>query len=240
MATRGQVYNWLHNIQSTLFPASCLLCGDAVHGALELCAPCHKELPFNRPACPRCGRPFPGGADLCGACLRRPPPYAALTAALRYEPPVDRLVQGLKFNHRLENARLLGRLLADTVAAILDEPPELILPVPLHPARLRQRGFNQALELARPLASRLGIPIGRDYCRRLRATEEQSHLPAKGRRANVRGAFKVVRPVRARHVAVVDDVVTTGSTVGELSRALRRSGVEHVEVWACTRAARPA
>lgn len=239
MSWRRLVYNWSLSVQQALFPASCLLCGDAVGGEMDLCRPCHEELPLNRTACQRCGSPLAAAASLCGACLRHAPPYDALTTALRYEAPVDRLIQGLKFNHRLENARLLGRLLADAIAPTLHEPPELILPVPLHPRRLRQRGFNQALEIARPLAARLGIPIGRGYCRRRRATEEQTRLPAKGRRANVRGAFEVVRALPVRHVALVDDVVTTGSTVGELSRALRRSGVERVEVWACARAARP-
>ena len=239
MLWRRAVYNCSTFIQNTLFPASCLLCGDPTRGEEDLCRPCRGELPLNRSACPRCARPLASKATPCGACQSHPPPFDALIAALRYEPPVDRLIQGLKFDHRLESARLLGHLLAEAIVAMPHEPPELLLPVPLHAARLRRRGFNQALELARPLAARLGIPIGRNYCRRRRPTEEQTRLPAKGRRANVRGAFEVIRPLQVRRVVVLDDVVTTGSTVGELTRTLRRAGAERVEVWACARAARP-
>ncbi|WP_338055823.1 ComF family protein [Sulfurivermis fontis] len=159
-------------------------------------------------------------------------------APLLYRPPLDWLIQGFKFNQRLPPGRLLGQLLAQHLAGQIITPPELIVPVPLHPARLRERGYNQALELARPLARRFGIPLAHGLVRRVRATATQSLLPAGERRRNVRGAFALRRPLAARHVAIVDDVIATGSTVAELARVLRRAGAERIEVWAVARAGR--
>lgn len=175
-------------------------------------------------------------ALICGACRRRPPPFFATTAALRYAEPADRLILDLKFRGRLPAARLLGTLLAEAVADA--EPPEALLPVPLHPARLRERGFNQALELARPLARRLDRPLPIDAVRRIRATPPQTGVDRHGRRRNIRNAFALRRPLPWRHVAIVDDVMTTGSTVAELAGLLRRNGVERVQVWVAARAQR--
>jgi ComF family protein len=118
------------------------------------------------------------------------------------------------------------------------EPPEVLLPVPLHPARLRERGFNQALELARPLARRFDRPLLIDAVRRIRATPPQTGTDRGARRRNIRNAFALHRPLPWRHVAIVDDVMTTGSTVAELARLLRRNGVERVQVWVAARAQR--
>lgn len=175
---------------------------------------------------------------LCGQCLNHPPPFDAARAPLLYRPPLDWLVQGYKFNQRLAPGRLLGELLARHLAQEVAAMPELIVPVPLHPARLRQRGYNQALELARPLARRFDVPLARGLVRRTRATATQSLLAAEERRRNVRGAFALAAPLTARHVAIVDDVIATGSTVGELARLLRRAGAQRIEVWALARAGR--
>ncbi len=224
-------------IQSVLYPPTCLLCDAAGAAGRDLCAGCYAELPWNRTACAVCGAPLPA-AGVCGPCLRKPPPFEATFALLRYQRPVDWLLQGFKFNRRLAPGRLCGELLA-TALAERDEPlPQLLIPVPLHPSRLRERGYNQALELARPLARHLAIPIDHSLVRRVRATATQSLLPGDERRRNVRGAFELVRPLPARHVAIIDDVVATGSTVGELARVLRRGGAERIEVWAVARAGR--
>ncbi len=114
--------------------------------------------------------------------------------------------------------------------------PELIVPVPLHPLRQRERGFNQASELARPISQRLNVQFDARLCRRIRATADQTELDARARRRNVRRAFEVSGSIRLRHVAVLDDVLTTGSTANEMARALKRAGVETVEIWAAARA----
>jgi ComF family protein len=158
-------------------------------------------------------------------------------APYRYAAPLDRLIPALKFGGKLAHARLLGELLAEELAASGARRPELILPVPLHARRLRERGYNQALELARPVARALGLPLETRACTRLRATAAQSGLDLKARRANLRGAF-AVPALGVKHVAVLDDVVTSGSTVAELARALARAGVERVDVWAVARATR--
>ena len=231
------LYNWLTFEHFGLFPARCVLCGDPGVAGRDLCAACERDLPWLETACERCAHPLPA-PGLCGACLRQPPPFAASTAVFHYAEPVTRLIAALKFRGRLAHARLLAELAAVHFAHI-PERPELLIPVPLHPSRLRQRGYNQALELARPLGHRLGIPIDYRLCQRTRATAPQSDLPAKERRRNVRGAFAVNRPLTVAHVVVFDDVVTTGHTVAELARVLRRAGAARVDVWCLARTPDP-
>jgi ComF family protein len=171
-----------------------------------------------------------------------PPPHAAAWVPFRYAFPVDRLIVGLKFAGRLERARLLGTLLAGFLAPRLAAGaarPAALVATPLHPARARQRGFNQAAEIARPVAAALGLPLLADAVVRVRATAEQSALDAAARRANLRDAFAV--PVRLRaalpdHVAILDDVVTTGATAAALAAALRAAGVGRVTLIAVARA----
>jgi len=220
---------------SALFPPTCILCGAPGHAGLDLCRGCLADLPRNRPCCERCALPLTeGAAGLCGECLRAPPPFARCRAAFRYEDPIPALVSGVKFHARLNLARVLGACLARSLED-LDERPGVIIPLPLHPSRLRERGYNQSMELARPVSRALGIPIDARCCARSRATAPQVGLEMAARRRNVRGAFEVLRPPQAEHVVLLDDVVTTGSTVTELTRALLRAGVARVEIWAVAR-----
>ena len=226
------VYEWSKKLQSWLFPPTCLLCGAPGLAYRDLCLGCYRDLPRNDNACRRCALPITGGT-LCGQCQRSPPFFDHALAPLRYQTPVDFLIQGLKFHRQLVVARLLGELLAEVLEHV--SPPEFIIPIPLHRQRLRQRGFNQALELARPVARQLHIPLLSNHVRRTRPTPAQSTLDLKTRQANVREAFALNSAIPGRHVAIVDDVMTTGSTVNELSRLLRRAGVEKIQVWACAR-----
>lgn len=221
-------------IAHTFLPPVCALCGAPGLGRFDLCAGCAADLPRIRSACLRCGLPLAADA-VCGRCLRQPPCYEALRAPYLYAPPLAPLITGLKFGNRLYHARLLGQLLEAGIEPA-GASPDCLLPVPLHPTRLRERGFNQAVEIARPIAARLQVPLDRHSVRRNRMTGAQSSLPARRRGANVRGAFTVTGGCPGRHVVIVDDVVTTGHTVNELARTLRRSGVLRVEVWAVARA----
>lgn len=232
--------------QSIWAPGRCVLCRAGAPPGRSLCVECCGELPRAAPGCPRCGLPLAGvghggsEAPLCGRCLRHPPAFDALFAAYTYGGPMAWLVQQLKFRRRLALAGLLGGLLAEALAECGrdsgDARPERLVPVPMHGARLRERGFNQALELARPVARRLGMPLERHACRRVRATRAQSDLPLAQRGRNVRAAFAVEPRFEAAHVAIVDDVVTSAQTAHELARALRRAGVRRVEVWTLARA----
>lgn len=223
---------------AVLFPPTCVLCGAPGAGGRDLCAGCAAELPYNRRACARCALPLatPTSADtLCGSCQRRPPPFGRALAALRYETPIPTLIGGLKFRGRLNHARLLGQLLAAAVPGRPSRMPQVLIPVPLHPERLARRGFNQSLEIARVVAHTLDLPVDTRCCRRVLHTPPQTGLDEPARRRNMRGAFAARTPWPWRRVAILDDVVTTGSTVSELALVLRRAGAESIEVWAVAR-----
>ncbi len=231
--------NWLNSIRSWLYPATCVICGQPGSGDLDLCEECRGALPFLGHACRRCAAPLPASAaaaGLCGDCQRHPPAFHATFALLRYDSPADHLIQGLKFGGRLQYARLLGELMAEHLARREQPVPQALIPVPLHRKRQRERGFNQAMELARPISRQLSVPVVTDLCQRTRATAAQSGLDAQDRRRNVRGAFALTAEARFEHVALVDDVMTTGNTADELARLLGRAGVSIVEVWSAARA----
>ena len=232
------VYKWLRSASWRLYPPVCLVCGGRGEPGRDLCAGCAGDIRRNRDACACCAEPLPAAAppgSLCGRCQRSPPAFDLCRAPYLYAPPLDRLLTGLKFNARLAHARLLATLLRDTLGNPGPEAPDRLVPVPLHPARLRERGFNQALELARPLARSLDIPLDPGLLVRTRASAPQSGLQRSLRRANVRGAFAVAHPPAARYVAVIDDVLTTGHTASEIATTLKRAGVARVEVWVVAR-----
>ena len=196
------------------------------------------ELPRNLSCCSVCALPLPqehGAATTCGSCLMHRPWFDLCHAPFLYLPPFGRLIGDLKFNSGLTQARLLARLLGDFLETAMESPPELLIPVPLHPSRLRERGYNQSLELARPLSRQFGIPLQYKLCTRIRATPHQLSLKKQDRTRNVRGGFRVSGKLNAGHVALIDDVITTGATVSELARQLKKNGVERVDVWAVAR-----
>jgi len=218
------------------FGGSCFLCRGAAGSVL--CAACDADLPrLGGPLCPRCALPSPAG-EVCGRCLARAPAYDATTAALAYAFPADVLVQALKFRGELALAPLLGMLLAAQLerAARVD----FVLPVPLAAARLRARGFNQALEIARPVASAAGARLEPLLAERSRDTASQMELPYAERSKNVRGAFRCERPLEGAAVALVDDVMTTGATLDELAATLKRAGAARVVNWVVARTPAPA
>jgi len=222
--------NFLANL---FFGGACFVCRGSAHGLV--CDACAAELPRLPGAlCPRCALPSPQGA-LCGRCLAEPPDYDATSAALAYDFPADALVQALKFRGELALAPFLGKLLFEKIA--VNPGIDCVIPVPLSPGRLRKRGYNQALEIARHvLPAKLQI----DLCVRERDARPQMELPWAERRRNVRGAFTCRRSLDGAKLAVVDDVMTTGATLDEVARTLKRAGAARVVNWVVARTLPPA
>jgi len=206
-----------------LVAPDCLLCaGPAADG--PLCAACDADLPrLAALHCDICALPVTLGTR-CGGCLSHPPAYDHVCAPFLYDFPVDALIQALKYRGQLAIAALLG----DAVAACLDERPDVIVPMPLADARLTERSFNQAQEIARRIASKTGLPLSPRACRKVRDTAPQAALPWKERAKNVRKAFVCDEDFTGRHVAVVDDVMTTGATLNEIARNIKQAGAVRV------------
>ena len=239
LTTRFLVDGW-ERLQFALLPPHCLLCGQLGSAHRDLCAACAADLVRNVICCPRCALPLATPAPLCGECLQHAPPFAAAYVPFVYAAPLDQLVTSLKFGRSLAAGRVLAELWIDALRGTPALLPQALIPVPLHPQRLRERGYNQALELARPIAQTLGIALREDVLARTRATPAQSHLDAVERQRNLRGAFAVVDGLEVPdHVAVIDDVMTTGATLRECARALLHVGVSRVDVWALARAPKP-
>lgn len=221
-----------------VLPSTCLLCGAAGADALDLCSECVAELPRNHTCCARCALPLAEAAALCGECVRRAPPWDAAWAPFRYGWPLDRLESRFKFAADLAAGRVLSTLWSRESRPL--GLPQLLLTVPLHQRRLRRRGYNQAWELAHPLARALGVPAHSGVLQRVRHTDAQTELDATQRRRNVRHAFALRDGVALpAHVAILDDVMTTGATLAACARLLKRAGVQRVDVWALARAPSP-
>ncbi|PKO89100.1 MAG: phosphoribosyltransferase [Betaproteobacteria bacterium HGW-Betaproteobacteria-12] len=217
--------------REALLPGTCLLCGGDA-GKHLLCPDCHAELPA-APAihCPQCAEPTTHG-ERCGACLKEPPYFDRTVALWRYDFPVDRIIHALKYQHRISIAGWLGQ----SIAVHLNADDQWLIPMPLHPARLRERGFNQALEIARATARQLQLPMLGNCLARQRPTPPQAELTPPERRRNVRGAFACNADLSGRHIILVDDVMTTGASVGECARVLKLHGAREITVAVAARA----
>lgn len=230
---RSSILNNCIKFTQSRLPQACLLCGArAAHGLL--CPACMADLPLHDTACcPQCAMPTHEGMH-CGACIKRPPAFSRCCAAYTYAFPLDALIRHCKYGRELG----ITALFADSLGARLADWPaiDLVLPMPLHPKRLAQRGFNQAVEIARRLAPALGLPWRADACKRLRDTPPQAGLDLDARRGNLRGAFTCAMDLTGKRVALVDDVITSGSSLDELARMARRAGAAEVHAWVVARA----
>jgi ComF family protein len=221
----------------SLLPAHCLLCEQAGMGDIDLCEACWRELPNNPLACPRCALPMAAPAPACGFCLKSEPAFTSTVAPMQYQIPISTLVPRLKFHQDLAAGRLLAELFCRKTAGI--ERPDALVPVPLHSARLRKRGFDQALELAKMIAKHKALPLRPDLLIRARNTAAQSYLNASQRRHNLKNAFAASKQNMPGHVALIDDVMTTGATVHECAKVLLKAGVKRVDIWVIARVATP-
>lgn len=229
---RPQLIDIRTKIKQILLPQACVLCA-APAGAYPLCHGCERDLPWHtHDACPICALPSGPGA-VCGACLKKPPAFDATLAALQYRFPADVLLQRYKYAHLLAVGDLLGALLARRLPhATL---PELLIPMPLHPTRLRDRGFNQAVEIARGVSAQLGIRLETRLCQRTRPTQPQTGLTPQQRRRNLRGVFACEENLQGKHVALLDDVMTTGASLDALARTVKQAGAARVDCWVVAR-----
>jgi len=250
-ALRQRLGHWLRvDAARLLWPNRCLVCEAPGLEGLDLCAACFEDLPWNRCACPRCALPLPvtavlgsSSGQVCGDCLRRKaalgrrgrtPALDGVHASFVYAAPLDRLLPRFKFHRDFAAGALLAQLMAECAGDW--RRPDAVIPVPLHRARLRRRGYDQALELARPLARSLDLPLRDDLLERIHATAPQSELDAPARRRNLKRAFAAHKPdATLAHVVLVDDVMTTGATLHAAAEALRRAGIARVDAWVCAR-----
>jgi ComF family protein len=235
---KDPVYIWLKNKQI------CLLCGESTDTLQPICTPCESELPWLGEHCAVCALPLPMAGLRCGQCTARPPAFERVLAPWAYDFPVDSLITRFKHQAKWPLGRLLGELLAQSLQHHFDEGlerPDALVPVPLASRRLRQRGFNQATLLARWLSAALRIPCEDDLLLRVQDTPAQQVLDARARRRNLRQAFALApgAALNNRHLALVDDVLTTGATAQALARLLLDAGAARVDVYCLARTPKP-
>lgn len=219
-------------VKQLFLPGACFFCLTKTSGTW--CDECEQDFILNIARCPVCARNTIYN-EVCGACLKRQPDFASTEILFNYQYPASHLIKSFKFNNRPELARCFAEKLAKRLInkTML---PEMLLPVPLHKKRQRERGYNQSLEFAAQIAKCLGLKVNSSLCRRIKNTDPQSTLPMNIRRKNVKGAFCLNDARLPEHIAIVDDVITTGSTVNELAALLRKAGCQRIDVWAIARA----
>lgn len=223
---------------------ACLLCSDAAEQRYPLCAACEQELPWLDEYCLRCALPLPMAGLICAQCSRRPPAFDQVIAPWHYGFPLDTLISRFKHNSQWPLGRLMAEMLCLNLRHRFQEglpTPDLLLPVPLARRRLRQRGFNQAGMLGRWLSKALSIECDERLLLRTRETPAQQRLDARGRQRNLRQAFALASEasLKGRHVAVIDDVLTTGATAQAIAQLLRHAGARRIDVYCLARTAKP-
>lgn len=233
---------WLLDLLNNLFPRICVLCDAPGYKHLDLCDGCIADLPWLNGCCTVCAVPLPLNLlTLCGQCLTKKPSFSRCISAFEYRYPVDKLIIKFKFSQQLIIGKALAYLAAEIILQQSDENelPDILIPVPIHPKRLRERGFNQALEIADVLSQRFDIPVDYQSCSRLINTASQKSLSAKLRRSNLKGAFSVKRSLQDQSIAIIDDVMTTGATAEALTCCLINAGARNVQVWTLARTPDP-
>lgn len=238
---RIMVYSWLNNIQYRLLPGRCILCRGDSGRNMDICPPCEQTLCASWPHCRHCGLPGPTDTAFCGHCSTREQSFNCCIALAPYRQPLDGLITDFKYRRRLSSGVVLAQLLAQRLRNhyLHDSWPGALLPVPLHWRRQWRRGFNQAHFLAAALARELQLPLQANALQRGRHTPSQQGMNRKQRQKNLRGAFTLECAPAARHIALVDDVVTTGTTAGLISELLLDGGATRVDIWCLGRTPPP-
>ena len=225
---------WAGGLITTALPQQCALCAGYA-GRWPVCRQCEEQLPrLPHRRCPQCADISESG-DVCARCLAHPRSFETAVAAFVYTDPIDRLIQTLKYGHRLHLAAWFGQRLAERFADPSTPGPGMVVAVPLHPDRLRERGFNQATEIARPLARFLGFPLCHDLCFRIRPTPPQTRLTQTERHHNVDQAFECRSSLAGQTVVIVDDVITSTASINELARVLKLHGAGRIVAAAAAR-----
>jgi len=245
------------NSLNWLVPRVCIGCKrELAQDNHPCCRSCYATLPFQSHCCDHCGQSYSGNTDYCGRCIGKPPPFDACFCPFRYEAPVDQQIKAFKYHARPELAKTLAKLLFIEIQANALEMPELLIPVPMHISKLRQRGYNQSLLLTQQLSKLMELPYDRQLLRKPKVTPAQADLTLKQRQSNLRGSFEFIeQPIKKnqfliknlifinkkraktkvrsmpKHVAIVDDVFTTGATASEIANVLKRNGVDYVQIW---------
>ncbi len=221
----------IRQLYSNLMPIPCLLCGAPHHEGC-LCDACQAHLPLLGAACPRCASPLQQ-VMLCGQCLHSPPEQDASFSVFSYQSPIDHLIATLKYRDKLALIHLFATHMSHHLKHRVK--PDALIPIPLHPHRLRERGFNQSLELAKQLSQQLAIPVRHDILIRVRDTPPQASLPFSERKKNINQAFQLKCTDVPAHIALIDDVLTTGHTANVAAKLLRQAGVKTIELWTIAR-----
>ncbi len=227
----------LSNRLSLVFPRHCLFCLEKTYSHSDLCHYCAATLSLNSPCCLHCAEPLEQNSPQCGHCLSHTSHYDQVFSPYQYSAEMAYLIKQFKYQQKIYYARTLSELfIARSYQSSYFSLPQLLIPIPMHYQRLRQRGYNQAVELTRLLASHYDLPF--DYLSfiRQRHTRLQAEMTARKRQKNVRNAFALKTAIRYSHIALVDDVMTTGSTVNEAARTLKAAGIKKVDVWTIARA----
>jgi ComF family protein len=233
---------WLSSF--TLFPARCLCCGANSTSKQDLCRHCKTHLPWQEHSCPRCALPLAEPSEVpCGECQTQSPQFDRALAPFRYTTPISTLINGFKHHDRQANGRVLSELFCDWLNPQLINDvglkPDILLPAPLHWSRLWRRGFNQAQTLAQDISQQFGITVSYDSLQRHSAGIAQQALTRQQRQRNLQHAFHInpkrLALLKNKHIAVIDDVITTGSTANSIAKVLRENGAQSVSVWALAR-----
>lgn len=233
---------WLQAFLAQIRQRHCLLCEATHQESHGICGPCLADLPWLGKSCRYCGLQLPedSHSDICGQCLHQPPLFDQCAGLFHYDFPVREIITQLKFHNRLWFVPPLGELLAARIRQHYgSQRPDWIVVPPLHKQRLRERGFNQALELARIVSRRTGIPIASRALVKIRETPRQSQLKAQERAKNLRGSFGVKRSFPQMHLLLIDDIVTTGHTAQEITRVLKKAGAARVDLFCIARTPSP-
>lgn len=225
----------IRKLLNWVLPSCCELCHLATRGNC-LCARCQNDFSKTKPSCEICqaGLALDG---TCGECIKLQPSFDKVYTLGDYQGSLAKLITSLKFQGKLSCGRALSELWIKALPEFYPQKdfPSLIIPIPLHKKRLRERGFNQSLEIAKPIGKQFKIPVDKFSCLRIKATAPQLSLPQKERKKNLAHAFKIQKPINTKHVAIFDDVFTTGHTINTLAAELKQQGVQRIDVWCCAR-----